>query len=51
MPSMTPIATLYVAIPISGFMIVLFAIEQLVNGWRNGFEDPAATASSSPPHG
>ena len=40
MPSMTPIATLYVAIPICGLLIALFTIEQLVNGWRNGFEHP-----------
>jgi len=40
MPSMTPIASLYAAIPISGFMIGLFTIELLINGWRNGFADP-----------
>jgi TRAP-type C4-dicarboxylate transport system permease small subunit len=39
MPSMTPIASLYAAIPISGTLIALFAFEQLVNGWRHGFED------------
>jgi TRAP-type C4-dicarboxylate transport system permease small subunit len=38
MPSMTPIATLYIAIPVSGVLVALFTIEQLVNGWRNGFE-------------
>ena len=38
MPSMTPIASLYAAIPISGTLIALFAFEQLVNGWKNGFE-------------
>ncbi|TMJ62883.1 MAG: TRAP transporter small permease [Alphaproteobacteria bacterium] len=38
MPSMTPIASLYAAIPISGALIALFTIEQLVNGWRHGFE-------------
>ena len=38
MPSMTPIATLYAAIPLCGALIALFTIEQLVNGWRNGFE-------------
>jgi len=38
MPSMTPIASLYVAIPISGVLIALFTVEQLVNGCRNGFE-------------
>ena len=38
MPSMTPIASLYAAIPICGVLVVLFMIEQLVNGLRNGFE-------------
>jgi TRAP-type C4-dicarboxylate transport system permease small subunit len=38
MPSMTPIASLYAAIPLSGGLIALFAFEQLVNGLRNGFE-------------
>ena len=41
MPSMTPIASLYAAIPISGALIALFALEQLVNGWRNTFEKSA----------
>ncbi len=40
MPSMTPIASLYAAIPISGALIALFAFEQLVNGWRHGVEIP-----------
>src|SRR5204862_7574547 len=40
MPSMTPIASLYAAIPIAGMLIALFTIEQLVNGWRNGFDHP-----------
>jgi TRAP-type C4-dicarboxylate transport system permease small subunit len=40
MPSMTPIASLYAAIPLSGALIMLFAVEQLVNGWRNGFDHP-----------
>jgi len=38
MPSMTPIASLYAAIPISGALVALFAFEQLVNGWKHGFE-------------
>src|SRR3974390_2148169 len=38
MPSMTPIASLYAAIPLSGVLIALFMVEQLVNGCRNGFE-------------
>ena len=40
MPSMTPIASLYAAIPISGILVALFTIEQLVNGIRNGFDHP-----------
>ena len=40
MPSMTPIATLYAAIPLSGLLIALFTVEQLVNGIRNGFDHP-----------
>ena len=39
MPSMTPMATYYVAIPLSGILVALFTIEQMVNGWRNGFPD------------
>jgi TRAP-type C4-dicarboxylate transport system permease small subunit len=38
MPSMTPLSSYYAAIPIAGFLIALFTIEQMVNGWRNGFE-------------
>ena len=44
MPSLTPLASYYAAIPLSGVFIVLFTIEQLVNGWRNGFERPAGAA-------
>lgn len=39
MPSMMPLATLYAAIPLSGALVALFTIEQIVNGWRNGFSD------------
>lgn len=42
MPSMTPIASLYAAIPIAGALIALFTVEQLVNGFRNGFDHPEA---------
>jgi TRAP-type C4-dicarboxylate transport system permease small subunit len=38
MPSLTPIASLYIVIPISGAFILLFAIEQIINGFKNGFE-------------
>src|SRR5271169_5261144 len=40
MPSLTPIASLYAAIPLAGALIALFTIEQLVNGWRKGFDHP-----------
>ena len=41
MPSMTPLASLYVAIPLCGLLVALFTIEQIVNGWKNGFEGRA----------
>jgi TRAP-type C4-dicarboxylate transport system permease small subunit len=40
MPSMTPIASLYAAIPLAGVLIAAFTIEQLINGCRNGFDHP-----------
>ena len=40
LPSGTPIASLYAAIPVSGVLIALFAIEQLVNGITKGFDHP-----------
>jgi TRAP-type C4-dicarboxylate transport system permease small subunit len=48
MPSMTPIASLYAAIPICGALVALFTIEQLINGLRNGFarDEPP----EPPPH-
>ncbi len=43
MPSLTPIAYLYAAIPVSGVFVALFTIEELVNGWRRGFAVPGET--------
>jgi TRAP-type C4-dicarboxylate transport system permease small subunit len=40
LPSGTPIASLYAVIPLSGILVALFTIEQLVNGVRNGFDHP-----------
>src|SRR5690348_13031795 len=40
LPSGTPIASLYAAIPFAGALIGLFTVEQLVNGIRNGFDHP-----------
>jgi TRAP-type C4-dicarboxylate transport system permease small subunit len=40
LPSGTPIASLYAIIPLSGLLIALFTVEQLVNGIANGFDHP-----------
>jgi TRAP-type C4-dicarboxylate transport system permease small subunit len=40
LPSGTPIASLYAIIPLSGILIALFTVEQLVNGLMNGFDHP-----------
>ncbi len=40
LPSGTPIASLYAIIPLSGILIALFTVEQLVNGLKNGFDHP-----------
>lgn len=39
-PSLIPLATYTASVPIAGALIVLFCVEQLVNGWRHGFEGP-----------
>jgi TRAP-type C4-dicarboxylate transport system permease small subunit len=43
MPSVTPIAVLYAAIPVGGMLVALFTIEELINGWQRGFEGPMGT--------
>src|SRR5262245_32298942 len=48
MPSMTPLASLYAAIPLCGILVARFVIEQLVNGWKNGFADPEAQVTAAP---
>jgi TRAP-type transport system small permease protein len=40
MPSLIPLSVYTASVPISGALIALFCIEQLVNGWRSGFEGP-----------
>jgi TRAP-type C4-dicarboxylate transport system permease small subunit len=47
LPSGTPIASLYIIIPISGALIALFTLEQLVNGITNGFDHPEPTSPDS----
>ena len=39
-PSLIPLATYTASVPIAGALIVLFCVEQIVNGWCNGFEGP-----------
>ena len=39
-PSLIPLGTYTASVPVAGALIVLFCIEQLVNGWCYGFEGP-----------
>jgi TRAP-type C4-dicarboxylate transport system permease small subunit len=39
-PSLIPLAVYTASVPLSGALIVLFSLEQIINGWRNGFEGP-----------
>ena len=39
-PSLIPLGTYTIIVPVSGVFIALFATEQLVNGWRRGFAGP-----------
>jgi TRAP-type C4-dicarboxylate transport system permease small subunit len=48
LPSGTPIASLYAIIPLSGMLIALFTVEQLVNGLRNGFDHPEPLEDDTP---
>jgi TRAP-type C4-dicarboxylate transport system permease small subunit len=40
MPSMIPLGTYTIVVPVSGALIALFSVEQAVNGWRHGFAGP-----------
>lgn len=40
MPSLVPLSVYTASVPLAGALIALFSIEQIVNGWRNGFEGP-----------
>lgn len=46
MPSLTPVAVLYAAIPVAGALICLFSVEKLVNGLLRGFPDPIGEAAA-----
>ena len=39
-PSRIPLATYTASVPIAGFLMVVFCVEQLLNGWSHGFEGP-----------
>jgi TRAP-type transport system small permease protein len=39
-PSLIPLTVYTASVPISGLLIVLFCLEQMINGWRHGFEGP-----------
>jgi TRAP-type C4-dicarboxylate transport system permease small subunit len=39
-PSLIPLATYTASVPFSGALIVLFALEQIINGWQHGFQGP-----------
>jgi len=40
MPSLIPLTVYTGIVPFAGALVALFTVEQLVNGWRNGFEGP-----------
>jgi TRAP-type C4-dicarboxylate transport system permease small subunit len=40
MPSLIPLTWYTASVPLCGALIVLFCVEQIVNGWQNGFEGP-----------
>jgi TRAP-type C4-dicarboxylate transport system permease small subunit len=40
MPSLIPLTVYTAVVPVAGVLIALFTIEQLVNGWKNGFAGP-----------
>jgi TRAP-type C4-dicarboxylate transport system permease small subunit len=40
MPSMIPLGVYTGIVPLTGVLVALFSVEQLVNGWRHGFPGP-----------
>src|SRR3954452_24418410 len=43
MSSLIPLTVYTASVQLCGALVALFAVEQLVNGWRNGFEGPEDT--------
>jgi TRAP-type C4-dicarboxylate transport system permease small subunit len=51
MPWLIPLSVYTASVPLSGALIALFSVEQIVNGWRHGFEsaeDHADFAGAQP---
>ena len=40
MPSLIPLTVYTAVVPAAGVLVALFTIEQLINGWKNGFVGP-----------
>jgi len=40
MPSLVPLTVYTAIVPVAGVLVALFSIEQLVNGWKNGYAGP-----------
>jgi TRAP-type C4-dicarboxylate transport system permease small subunit len=40
MPSLIPMTFYTGIVPISGVLVALFMVEQIINGWKHGFEGP-----------
>jgi TRAP-type transport system small permease protein len=40
MPSLLPLTVYTASVPISGALIALFCVEQIINGWNHGFNGP-----------
>ena len=47
MPWLIPLGCYTVSVPIAGALVALFQVEQLLNGLKNGFPDPAESATAS----
>jgi TRAP-type C4-dicarboxylate transport system permease small subunit len=43
MPSIIPLTVYTCIVPVSGALVMLFCVEQIVNGWQRGFEGPEDT--------
>ena len=49
MPSLIPLTVYTAIVPLAGVLIFLFTLEQLVNGWKHGFEGPEDQDDSREP--